>query len=159
MVGIGYDSSSNGFDGERVGVNISIGQQSAEIAEGVFNSLEARTGGAEDPRDAQGAGDQGIMFGYATHETDTFMPTPIALAHRLSARLTEARQSGALEYLRPDGKTQVIIGYEGERPVSIDTVVVSTQHTDEVSQAQLRADISEQVIAPVIESCRRAGRW
>lgn len=152
MVGIGYDSSANGFDGERVGVNISIGQQSAEIAEGVFNSLEARTGGAEDPRDAQGAGDQGIMFGYATHETDTFMPTPIALAHRLSARLTEARQSGALEYLRPDGKTQVIIGYEGERPVSIDTVVVSTQHTDEVSQAQLRADISEQVIAPVIES-------
>lgn len=149
LVGIGYDSSANGFDGERVGVSVSIGQQSSDIAGGVFNSLEARSG-AQDPRDAQGAGDQGIMFGYATNETETYMPTSIALAHRLSAQLTEARQSGDLDYLRPDGKTQVTIGYDGETPVSLDTVVVSTQHTTDTSEQQLHADISEKIIAPVI---------
>ncbi|WP_156837241.1 methionine adenosyltransferase [Nesterenkonia alba] len=150
LLGIGYDSSANGFDGARCGVTISIGQQSAEIAGGVFNSLEARTGEASDPRDAQGAGDQGIMFGYATRETPSLMPTPISLAHRLSARLTEVRTSGELDYLRPDGKTQVTIGYDGETPVSLDTVVVSSQHTVETTQAQLHAEISEHVIAPVI---------
>jgi S-adenosylmethionine synthetase len=149
LLGIGYDSSANGFDGARCGVSISIGQQSPDIAGGVFNSLEARSG-AEDPREAQGAGDQGIMFGYATNETDTYMPTPIALAHRLSAQLTKVRQDGVFEYLRPDGKTQVTIGYDGDRPVSLETVVVSTQHTQETAQRQLHADISEGVIAPVI---------
>ncbi|GAA1822407.1 methionine adenosyltransferase [Nesterenkonia flava] len=152
LLDIGYDSSANGFDGARCGVSVSIGQQSAEIAGGVFNSLEKRQGEAEDPRDAQGAGDQGIMFGYATNETDEYMPTPIALAHRLSARLTEVRQNGQLEYLRPDGKTQVTIGYDGDRPVNLDTVVVSTQHTAETQQAQLHDDISSLVIAPVIEA-------
>ncbi|MFD5820738.1 methionine adenosyltransferase [Nesterenkonia xinjiangensis] len=151
LLDIGYDSSANGFDGARCGVSVSIGQQSPEIFAGVFNSLEARSG-AEDRRDAQGAGDQGIMFGYATNETDTFMPTPIALAHRLSARLTEVRQNGLLEYLRPDGKTQVTVGYEGDRPVSLDTVVVSTQHTQETSQEQLHADLAEHVVTPVIEA-------
>ncbi|WP_150462864.1 methionine adenosyltransferase [Nesterenkonia ebinurensis] len=148
LVDIGYDSSANGFDGERVGVNISIGQQSPEIFKGVFKPVAE----AEDPRDAQGAGDQGIMFGYATNETASFMPTPIALAHRLSARLTELRQNGELEYLRPDGKTQVTIGYDGERPVSLDTVVVSTQHIAEIEQSQLWADISAAVITPVVEA-------
>lgn len=151
LLDIGYDSSANGFDGARVGVSVSIGQQSPDIAGGVFNSLEAR-GGAQDPRDAQGAGDQGIMFGYATNETDTYMPTSIALAHRLSAQLTQVRQQGGLEYLRPDGKTQVTIGYDGARPVALDTVVVSTQHEDLVTQEQLQADISSHVIAPVIEA-------
>ncbi|GGE63222.1 S-adenosylmethionine synthase [Nesterenkonia cremea] len=151
LLDIGYDSSANGFDGARVGVSVSIGQQSPDIAGGVFNSLEAR-GGAQDPRDAQGAGDQGIMFGYATNETDTYMPTSIALAHRLSARLTQVRQEGGLEYLRPDGKTQVTIGYDGARPVALDTVVVSSQHDDLISQEQLQADISSNVIAPVIEA-------
>ncbi|WP_146341841.1 methionine adenosyltransferase [Nesterenkonia sp. NBAIMH1] len=150
ITGIGYDSSANGFDGERIGVSVSIGQQSPDIAGGVFNSLEAR-GGAVDPRDAQGAGDQGIMFGYATNETDTYMPTPIALAHRLSARLTQVRQSGLLDHLRPDGKTQVTVRYDGDRPVALDTVVVSTQHTAETTQQQLQAEISEHVIAPVIQ--------
>ena len=149
LLGIGYDSSANGFDGARCGVSISIGQQSPDIAGGVFNSLEARSG-AHDPRAAQGAGDQGIMFGYATNETETYMPTPIALAHRLSAQLTRVRQEGQLDYLRPDGKTQVTIGYDGARPVSLGTVVVSTQHTQETSQQQLHSDISEAVIAPVI---------
>ena len=151
LLDIGYDSSANGFDGARCGVSVSIGQQSPEIFAGVFNSVEARSGRG-DRRDAQGAGDQGIMFGYATNETDTFMPTPIALAHRLSARLTEVRQNSELAYLRPDGKTQVTIGYDGERPVSLDTVVVSTQHTQETSQEQLHADLAEHVLAPVIES-------
>ncbi|MDS2171764.1 methionine adenosyltransferase [Nesterenkonia sp. CL21] len=151
LLDIGYDSSANGFDGARCGVSVSIGQQSPEIFAGVFNSMEAR-GGAEDRRDAQGAGDQGIMFGYATNETDTYMPTPIALAHRLSARLTEVRQTGELDYLRPDGKTQVTVGYDGARPVSLDTVVVSTQHTQETVQEQLHADMSEHVVAPVIEA-------
>ncbi|NDK30648.1 methionine adenosyltransferase [Nesterenkonia haasae] len=149
LLGIGYDSSANGFDGARCGVSISIGQQSPDIAGGVFNSLEARSG-AQDPREAQGAGDQGIMFGYATNETETYMPTPIALAHRLSAQLTKVRQDGTFDYLRPDGKTQVTIGYDGARPVSLDAVVVSTQHTQETSQQQLHAEISESVIAPVV---------
>lgn len=150
LLDIGYDSSANGFDGARCGVSVSIGQQSQDISSGVFNSLEARAG-ATDPRDAQGAGDQGIMFGYASDETDTYMPMPIALAHRLSARLTEARQSGLLENLRPDGKTQVTVGYDADRPVSLDTVVVSSQHTQETTQEQLREQISAHVIAPVIE--------
>jgi S-adenosylmethionine synthetase len=150
ILGIGYDSSANGFDGARCGVSVSIGQQSAEIASGVFTSLETREGTGVDPYDAQGAGDQGIMFGYASDETAVMMPTPIWLSHRLSERLTAVRKDGTLPYLRPDGKTQVTIGYDGDRPVSIDSVVISSQHSADVSLEQLRADLADHVIAPVL---------
>lgn len=150
ILGIGYDSSANGFDGARCGVSVSIGQQSAEIASGVFTSLETREGTGVDPYDAQGAGDQGIMFGYASAETPVLMPTPIWLSHRLSERLTTVRKDGTLPYLRPDGKTQVTIGYDGDRPVSIDSVVISSQHSAEVTLEDLRADLAEHVIAPVL---------
>ncbi|MCC3271387.1 methionine adenosyltransferase [Arthrobacter zhangbolii] len=150
ILDIGYDSSANGFDGARCGVSVSIGQQSPEIASGVFNSLENRTGKVEDPYDAQGAGDQGIMFGYASDETSVLMPTPIWLAHRLSERLTTVRKDGTLPYLRPDGKTQVTIGYDGDRPVSVDSVVVSTQHAADLDLEQLRADMAAHVINPVL---------
>ena len=150
ILDIGYDSSANGFDGARCGVSVSIGQQSPEIASGVFNSLENRTGKVADPYDAQGAGDQGIMFGYASDETSVLMPTPIWLAHRLSERLTTVRKDGTLPYLRPDGKTQVTIGYEGDRPVSVDSVVVSTQHAADLDLEQLRADMARHVIDPVL---------
>lgn len=150
ILNIGYNSSDKGFDGARCGVSISIGQQSAEIASGVFNSLENRQGNTKDPYDAQGAGDQGIMFGYATDETPVLMPAPISLAHRLSERLTEVRKNGVLDYLRPDGKTQVTIGYDGDVPVSVDTVVVSSQHEAHVDLERLRAELSAQVIDPVL---------
>nr|WP_231700648.1 MULTISPECIES: methionine adenosyltransferase [unclassified Arthrobacter] len=150
ILDIGYDSSANGFDGARCGVSVSIGQQSPEIASGVFNSLENRTGKVVDPYDAQGAGDQGIMFGYASDETSVLMPTPIWLAHRLSERLTNVRKDGTLPYLRPDGKTQVTIGYDGDRPVSVDSVVVSTQHAADLDLEQLRADMAAYVINPVL---------
>ncbi|MCC9145521.1 MULTISPECIES: methionine adenosyltransferase [unclassified Arthrobacter] len=150
ILDIGYDSSANGFDGARCGVSVSIGQQSPEIASGVFNSLENRTGKVVDPYDAQGAGDQGIMFGYASDETSVLMPTPIWLAHRLSERLTTVRKDGTLPYLRPDGKTQVTVGYDGDRPVSVDSVVVSTQHAADLDLEQLRADMVEYVVNPVL---------
>ncbi|MDN4611431.1 methionine adenosyltransferase [Arthrobacter burdickii] len=150
ILGIGYDSSANGFDGARCGVSVSIGQQSAEIASGVFTSLETREGTGVDPFDAQGAGDQGIMFGYASDETAVMMPAPIWLSHRLSERLTAVRKDGTLPYLRPDGKTQVTIGYDGDQPVSIDSVVISSQHSSDVSLEQLRADLADHVIAPVL---------
>lgn len=150
ILGIGYNSSDKGFDGARCGVSISIGQQSAEIASGVFTSLETRQGSNRDPFDAQGAGDQGIMFGYATDETPSLMPAPISLAHRLSERLAEVRKTGVLNYLRPDGKTQVTIGYDGDVPVSVETVVVSSQHEAEVSLEKLRADLATHVIDPVL---------
>ncbi|MET4059181.1 S-adenosylmethionine synthetase [Arthrobacter sp. UYP6] len=149
ILGIGYDSSANGFDGARCGVSVSIGQQSPEIASRVFNSVENRAG-TGDPLDAQGAGDQGIMFGYASDETSVFMPTPIWLAHRLSERLTAVRKDGTLGYLRPDGKTQVTIGYDGDRPVSVDSVVISSQHAADVELEQLRADLALHVIEPVL---------
>jgi S-adenosylmethionine synthetase len=152
ILGIGYDSSANGFDGARCGVSVSIGQQSNDIAGGVFNSLEAREGRQEDDYDLQGAGDQGIMFGYASDETPSYMPTPIWLAHRLSERLTEIRKSGELAYLRPDGKTQVTVGYDGDRPVSVETVVISSQHAEETQLDLLRGDLAEYVIKPVLES-------
>lgn len=151
ILDIGYDSSANGFDGARCGVSVSIGQQSPEIFDGVFNSLEVREGRNVDPYDAQGAGDQGIMFGYASDETPSLMPTPIFLAHRLSERLTEVRQNGILPYLLPDGKTQVTVGYDGDVPVSVDTVVVSSQHMAGVDLEELRSDLAEQVVAPVME--------
>ena len=150
ILGIGYDSSANGFDGARCGVSVSIGQQSPEIASGVFNSVENRAGKNVDPYDVQGAGDQGIMFGYASDETSVLMPTPIWLAHRLSERLTAVRKDGTLGYLRPDGKTQVTIGYDGDRPVSVDSVVISSQHAVDVELEQLRADLVTHVIKPVL---------
>ena len=152
ILDIGYDSSANGFDGARCGVSVSIGQQSQDISDGVFNALEVREGTAVDKYDTQGAGDQGLMFGYASNETASYMPTPIVLAHRLSERLTNVRKSGLLEYLRPDGKTQVTIGYDGEKPVSVDTVVISSQHAEGTSLEKLRADLAEFVIAPVMEA-------
>jgi S-adenosylmethionine synthetase len=150
ILGIGYDSSANGFDGARCGVSVSIGQQSNDIAGGVFNSLEAREGRQEDDYDLQGAGDQGLMFGYASDETPSYMPTPIWLAHRLSERLTEVRKSGELPYLRPDGKTQVTVGYDRDLPVSVETVVISSQHAEGASLEQLRADLASIVIEPVL---------
>ena len=150
ILGIGYDSSANGFDGARCGVSVSIGQQSNDIAGGVFNSLEAREGRQEDDYDLQGAGDQGLMFGYASDETPSYMPTPIWLAHRLSERLTVVRKSGELSYLRPDGKTQVTIGYDKDVPVSVETVVISSQHAEGTSLDRLRADLASFVIEPVL---------
>ncbi len=150
ILDIGYDSSANGFDGARCGVSVSIGQQSQEISDGVFNSLEVREGTAVDPRDAQGAGDQGLMFGYASDETETLMPTPIHLAHRLSERLTQVRKSGLLDLLRPDGKTQVTVGYDGDVPVSVETIVVSSQHAAEFSLEDLKDGLLEHVVNPVL---------
>ena len=150
ILNIGYNSSDKGFDGARCGVSVSIGQQSSDIASGVFNSYEAKQGLMVDDYDAQGAGDQGIMFGYASDETDVLMPAPIWLAHRLSERLTEVRKSGQLAYLRPDGKTQVTVGYDKDRPVSVETVVISSQHAEGASLEQLRADLASIVIEPVL---------
>ncbi|WP_307498681.1 methionine adenosyltransferase [Arthrobacter woluwensis] len=150
ILGIGYDSSANGFDGARCGVSVSIGQQSNDIADGVFNSIEAREGRTRDDYDLQGAGDQGIMFGYASDETSSYMPTPIWLAHRLSERLTEVRKNGELAYLRPDGKTQVTVGYDGDKPVSVETIVISSQHAEDAGLEQLRSDLQTHVITPVL---------
>ncbi|MFF3571253.1 methionine adenosyltransferase [Nocardia jiangxiensis] len=148
---IGYDSSAKGFDGASCGVNIAIGAQSPDIAQGVDHSHEARVGGSDDEIERQGAGDQGLMFGYATKETPELMPLPIALAHRLSRRLTEVRKSGVLPYLRPDGKTQVTIEYEGAQPVRLDTVVLSTQHAADIDLDNLLApDIREKVVQAVL---------
>ena len=151
---IGYTSSRIGFDGSSCGVSLSIGQQSPDIAGGVDKSLEVRDEGiGEDPRDAQGAGDQGLMFGYACDETPDLMPAPIWLAHRLARRLAEVRHRGIVEGLRPDGKTQVTLGYEGERPVSLGTVVVSTQHDEDLTAAQVTSAVREHVVAPVLADC------
>jgi S-adenosylmethionine synthetase len=147
---IGYDSSEQGFDGSTCGVSISVGEQSREIAEGVGVAVEARAG-SDDPYDLQGAGDQGIMFGYAVRETPELMPIPIALAHRLSERLTRVRQDGSLPYLRPDGKTQVTIGYDGQRAVSVEAVVVSTQHAASVGSGTIHDDVLRSVIEPVLQ--------
>ena len=153
ILGIGYDSSTRGFDGEFCGVSVSIGEQSPDINAGVYESLEVRQGIAADEYDRQGAGDQGIMFGYASNETNVLMPAPIWLAHRLSERLTKVRKDGLLTELRPDGKTQVTLGYDSNNvPVSVDTVVVSSQHTANYDLADLRADIEKHVIAPVLGS-------
>ncbi|MBJ8337429.1 MULTISPECIES: methionine adenosyltransferase [Antrihabitans] len=149
---IGYDSSAKGFDGNSCGVNVAIGAQSPEIAQGVDHSHEARVDGASDDEiDRQGAGDQGLMFGYATVETPELMPLPIALAHRLARRLTEVRKSGILPYLRPDGKTQVTIEYDGDAAVRLDTVVISTQHAADIDLDNLLTpDIRDQVLGSVL---------
>ena len=150
VLGIGYDSSTKGFDGASCGVEVSIGQQSPDIAQGVDTAYESRTGGV-DPLDKQGAGDQGLMFGYACEDTAELMPLPIHLAHRLAERLTAVRKSGDVAYLRPDGKTQVTIGYDGDKAVRLDTVVLSTQHAEDISlEGLLAPDIIDHVIEPVL---------
>ncbi|MCH9767252.1 MAG: methionine adenosyltransferase [Actinomycetia bacterium] len=147
ILDIGYDHSDKGFDGLTCGVNIGIGAQSPDIAQGVDTAHETRVEGAADPLDAQGAGDQGLMFGYAIDDTPELMPLPIALAHRLSRKLTEVRKNGTLDYLRPDGKTQVTVHYEGAVPVRLDTVVLSTQHADGIDlEAQLAPEVTKHVI-------------
>ncbi|MGB8506680.1 methionine adenosyltransferase [Mycobacterium sp.] len=149
---IGYDSSAKGFDGNSCGVNIAIGKQSPDIAQGVDTAHETRVEGTGDPLDKQGAGDQGLMFGYAINDTPELMPLPIALAHRLARRLTEVRKGGVLPYLRPDGKTQVTIEYEGMRAVRLDTVVISTQHAADIDLDNLLApDIREKVLNTVLD--------
>ena len=150
---IGYDSSAKGFDGNSCGVSVSIGSQSADIAQGVDDAFEERAEGSEDPDDRQGAGDQGLMFGYACKDTPELMPLPITMAHRLARRLADVRKSGVIPYLRPDGKTQVTIEYVGDRPVRLDTVVISTQHADQVDlDSLLSPDIKQHVVEPILEA-------
>ena len=147
---IGYTSSEIGFDGKSCGVSVSIGEQSPDIAQGVNVGLEVREGSSQDDLDNQGAGDQGIMFGYATNETPTLMPAAISLAHGLSSRLAKVRKDGTFGFLRPDGKTQVTIGYDGNKPVTVDTVVLSTQHDPSVSTEELRSEIENYLIRPYL---------
>ncbi|MEU2599421.1 methionine adenosyltransferase [Streptomyces hirsutus] len=155
---IGYDSSKKGFDGASCGVSVSIGSQSPDIAQGVDTAYESRVEGAAtgeegDELDRQGAGDQGLMFGYATDETPTLMPLPVFLAHRLSKRLSEVRKNGTIPYLRPDGKTQVTIEYDGDKAVRLDTVVVSSQHASDIDLESLLApDIREFVVEPELRA-------
>ncbi|MFY1694364.1 MULTISPECIES: methionine adenosyltransferase [unclassified Solwaraspora] len=153
ILGIGYDSSKKGFDGASCGVSVSIGAQSPDIAQGVDTAIELRVGeSADDALDAQGAGDQGMMFGFACAETPELMPLPIALAHRLARRLSAVRKDGTVPYLRPDGKTQVTVEYDGWRPVRLDTVVVSSQHAADISlESLLTPDVREHVIGPELE--------
>ena len=149
--GIGYDRAKYGFDCETCSVLTSIDEQSSDIAMGVDEALESRAGQKDDV-EAVGAGDQGMMFGFATNETEEYMPLPIAMAHRLSRRLSEVRKNGTLSYLRPDGKTQVTVEYDDNKVVRIDTIVISTQHGEEVSQEQIREDLMEHVIKAVVPS-------
>ena len=151
VLNIGYDSSEKGFDGNSCGVSISIGAQSQDIAQGVNDAYEHRVAAGADPLDLQGAGDQGLMFGYACDDTKELMPLPIWLAHALAAQLSKVRKSGALPYLRPDGKTQVTIEYDGDRAVALNTVVISSQHAEEVDVAsKLTPEIIEYVIEPIL---------
>ncbi|MEV7620761.1 methionine adenosyltransferase [Microbacterium sp. NPDC089321] len=149
--GIGYTSSDTGFDGSSCGVSISVGEQSSDIANGVDQAQEQRDGGSTDPRDELGAGDQGIMFGFATNETPQLMPMAAWTAHRIAERLTEVRRSGELAFLRPDGKTQVTLGYDGFTPKTVDAVVLSTQHHPDISQDELKHLVRSTVIDPVLE--------
>ena len=152
VIGIGYDSSVKGFDGNSCGVSISIGQQSQDIAQGVDDAYENRVSSSVDPLDLQGAGDQGLMFGYACDDTKELMPLPIWLAHELAAQLSSVRKSGLLPYLRPDGKTQVTIEYDGDKAIALDTVVISSQHSEEVDVLKkLTPEIIKHVIDPILE--------
>ncbi|MFJ6521143.1 methionine adenosyltransferase [Streptomyces filamentosus] len=158
ILDIGYDSSAKGFDGASCGVSVSIGAQSPDIAQGVDTAYESRVDGADGETAAQGAGDQGLMFGYACDDTAELMPLPIALAHRLSRRLTEVRKDGTVPYLRPDGKTQVTIEYDGDRPVRLDTVVVSSQHAADISvEGLLTPDVREYVVEHVLKELVEEG--
>ncbi|MEU7023754.1 methionine adenosyltransferase [Streptomyces sp. NPDC046203] len=158
VLDIGYDSSAKGFDGASCGVSVSIGAQSADIAQGVDTAHEVRVEGEGDELAAQGAGDQGLMFGYACDDTAELMPLPIALAHRLSRRLTEVRKNGTVPYLRPDGKTQVTIEYDGDTPVRLDTVVVSSQHASDISvEGLLTPDVREHVVEHVLKELVEEG--
>ncbi len=148
---IGYDSSEKGFDGNSCGISVSIGAQSPDIAQGVDDAFEERVSGSSDPLDRQGAGDQGLMFGYASNDTPELMPLPITIAHRLAEQLTFVRKSGQMAYLRPDGKTQVTIEYDGDRPVRLDTVVVSSQHADHIDlDKQLAPEVRANVVEPIL---------
>ncbi|GGK85302.1 S-adenosylmethionine synthase [Salinibacterium xinjiangense] len=147
---IGYISSDVWFDGRSCGVSVSIGGQSPDIAQGVDNAIESREQSSEDDGDVQGAGDQGLMFGYATTETPELMPIPIWLAHRMAEKLAAVRHESAVDYLRPDGKTQVTVGYDGVVPRTVDTVVLSTQHSPDVTTERLRREIEELVVRPVL---------
>ena len=148
---IGYDSSEKGFDGNSCGISVSIGAQSPDIAQGVDDAFEERVSGSADPLDRQGAGDQGLMFGYASNDTPELMPLPITIAHRLAEQLTAVRKSGQMAYLRPDGKTQVTIEYDGDRPVRLDTVVVSSQHADHIDlDKQLAPEVRANVVEPIL---------
>ena len=152
VLNIGYDSSEKGFDGNSCGVSISIGQQSQDIAQGVDDAFENRVNSSADPLDLQGAGDQGLMFGYACNDTPELMPLPISLAHKLAAQLTKVRKDGTLAYLRPDGKTQVTIEYQGDKAVALNTVVISSQHAPEIDlEKQLAPEVKKYVIDPVLQ--------
>ncbi|MGB5951441.1 MAG: methionine adenosyltransferase, partial [Ornithinimicrobium sp.] len=158
ILGIGYDNSHKGFDGRTCGVEVSIGEQSGDIALGVDNTAQSRTGESTDALDVQGAGDQGLMFGYACDDTPELMPLPIFLAHRLAEQLSSVRKSAELDYLRPDGKTQVTIEYDGSTPSRLDTIVLSTQHAEGISlEGQLGPDIRSRVIAPVLQASHDIG--
>jgi S-adenosylmethionine synthetase len=149
---IGYDSSEKGFDGNSCGVSISIGQQSQDIAQGVNDAFESRVSSSADPLDLQGAGDQGLMFGYACTDTPELMPLPISLAHKLAQQLTKVRKDGTLSYLRPDGKTQVTIEYQGDKAVALNTVVISSQHAPDVDlEKKLAPEVKKFVIDPIIK--------
>jgi len=151
ILGIGYDSSAKGFDGRSCGVSVSIGAQSPDIAQGVDEAYETRVEGDDDPLERQGAGDQGLMFGFACDDTPELLPLPISIAHRLAQRLSEVRKDGTVPYLRPDGKTQVTIEYDGGQAVRLDTVVISTQHAANIDLAGLLApDVKEHVVDPVL---------
>jgi len=151
VIDIGYDTSVKGFDGNSCGVSVSIGAQSPDIAQGVDDAFEERVSGSADPLDRQGAGDQGLMFGYACDDTPELMPLPITIAHRLAEQLTAVRKSGQMSYLRPDGKTQVTIEYDGDRAVRLDTVVVSSQHAEDVDlDKTLAPEIRALVVDPVL---------
>lgn len=150
---VGYTRAKYGFDADTCAVLTSIGEQSADIALGVDRALEAKTGEMSDQEiEAIGAGDQGMMFGYATNETESYMPLPIDLAHRMALRLSQVRKSDLLDYLRPDGKTQVTVEYEDGKPVRVDTIVISTQHHPDVTQEQIRKDLLEHVVFPTVSS-------
>ena len=149
---IGYDSSEKGFDGNSCGVSISIGQQSQDIAQGVNDAFESRVSSSADPLDLQGAGDQGLMFGYACKDTPELMPIPIALAHKLAQQLTKVRKDGTLAYLRPDGKTQVTIEYQGDKAIALNTIVISSQHAADIElEKKLAPEVKKFVIDPIIK--------